>query len=64
MIKNFLAIFDVDGDICETLSDHCSDDLVWALCRQLDKDDPDCAPHVPYRWRSKDGEWGCWEKYI
>ena len=64
MIKNFIAIFDVDGDVQTTFSDNCSDDLIWALCRQLDKDYPECTPHVPYRWCSKDGECGCWEKYI
>lgn len=64
MINGFIAIVDQDGDIQQTLGENASDDLVWALCRNLDSESPSDAPHKPYQWKSYGGLDGRWQEYF
>ena len=52
-VNPFIIIIDKDGDVVETMSAESVIDHVLAVCRQLDKTDPDYAPHLALEW--KDG---------
>lgn len=64
MFNSFIAIFDKDGDIQEVFGENVVDDLVWAMCRNLDNEWPDCAPHKPYKWHSEGQFSGTWRHYV
>ena len=55
--NEFVVIVDRDGDVVEFCSPN--DDIVWALCRESDRNYPQDSPHIALFW---DGE--KWRKYL
>lgn len=52
-INPFIVIIDKNGSAVDMMSAESVIDDVLAVCRQLDKTDPDYAPHLALEW--KDG---------
>lgn len=44
-INPFMVIVDRDGDAVELLSQHATNDVIFATIRHLDNKNPDDAPH-------------------
>ena len=56
----FILVVDCDGDPVDTYScNSVIDEVVLSRCQELDKDFPDNAPHLAWRWYSETlSHWG------
>lgn len=46
----FIVITDCDGDITTTVGANSTVDQVYSLIRYYDRENPDDAPHSPWKW--------------